>query len=189
LLQNVYTPHEIGHCVSRKNSFPLGSKQTLQQIFHAYEIVRPTGFTNIGIDLSCSTRAKPVNNCSTANTRVCIFMSLLSMKLFSVTENHRDLRTIVDSLHANEGHCFRVGGCVRDDFLGLGSQNFDLEVLRLSSKRIMKILNPIHEIDRVGKSSGLFKIRGLDIDIGVPRREQKAGPNRLFSGTFTFSFS
>ncbi|MDR1590949.1 MAG: radical SAM family heme chaperone HemW [Puniceicoccales bacterium] len=29
----------------------LGRKQTLQQIFHAYELVRSTGFTNVGIDL------------------------------------------------------------------------------------------------------------------------------------------
>ncbi|MDR2812522.1 MAG: polynucleotide adenylyltransferase [Puniceicoccales bacterium] len=98
------------------------------------------------------------------------------MKLFSVIENRRDLHSIVDLLHANGGHCYLVGGCVRDHLLGLGSQNFDLEIFGLSSEKIIEILKPIHAIDWVGKSYGILKIRGLDIDIGVPREEQKTGP-------------
>jgi tRNA nucleotidyltransferase (CCA-adding enzyme) len=98
------------------------------------------------------------------------------MKLFSVIENHHGLRTIVDLLHENGGHCYLVGGCVRDHFLGLRSQNFDLEVFGLPSQRIIEILKPIHEIDMVGKSYGILKIRSFDIDIGVPRRERKIGP-------------
>ncbi|MDR0418247.1 MAG: polynucleotide adenylyltransferase [Puniceicoccales bacterium] len=98
------------------------------------------------------------------------------MRLLSVIENCRDLRTIVDLLHINGGHCYLVGGCVRDYLLGLRSQNFDLEVFGLSSEKIVEILNPSYKIDRVGKSYGILKIRGCDIDIGIPRQEQKMGP-------------
>ncbi|MDR1907171.1 MAG: polynucleotide adenylyltransferase [Puniceicoccales bacterium] len=97
------------------------------------------------------------------------------MKLLSVIENHRNLRAIVNSLHANGGHCYLVGGCVRDHLLDLRSQNFDLEVFGLPSEKIIEILKPIHEIDMVGKSYGILKIRGLDIDIGIPRQEHKIG--------------
>jgi tRNA nucleotidyltransferase (CCA-adding enzyme) len=79
-------------------------------------------------------------------------------------------------LHANGGHCYLVGGCVRDHLLGLGSQNFDLEVFGLSSEKIIEILKPNYRIDRVGKSYGILKIHDCDIDIGVPRQEQKTGP-------------
>ncbi|MDR2372332.1 MAG: polynucleotide adenylyltransferase [Puniceicoccales bacterium] len=97
------------------------------------------------------------------------------MKLLPIIENHQNLRTIVDSLHANGGHCYLVGGCVRDYFLGLGSQNFDLEVFGLTSEKIIEILTPTYTIDQVGKSYGILKIHDLDIDIGVPRQEQKTG--------------
>ncbi|MDR1590946.1 MAG: polynucleotide adenylyltransferase [Puniceicoccales bacterium] len=97
------------------------------------------------------------------------------MKLLSVIESHRDLRIITDSLHKNGGHCYLVGGCVRDHLLGLKSYNFDLEVFGLTSEKIIGILTSSYEIDRVGKSYGILKIRNANIDIGVPRQEQKIG--------------
>jgi tRNA nucleotidyltransferase (CCA-adding enzyme) len=59
--------------------------------------------------------------------------------------------------------------------LGIRSYNFDLEVFGLTSEKIIEILTPRYGIDRVGKSFGILKIRNANIDIGVPRQEQKIG--------------
>ncbi|MDR2806565.1 MAG: HD domain-containing protein [Puniceicoccales bacterium] len=99
----------------------------------------------------------------------------LAMELVSIIENHRDLCDIIRILHAHGGHCYLVGGTVRDHFLSIPSHNFDLEVFNLPSARIIELLRGCYEIDMVGKSYGILKIHGLDIDIGVPRKEQKCG--------------
>ncbi|MDR1435221.1 MAG: polynucleotide adenylyltransferase [Puniceicoccales bacterium] len=98
------------------------------------------------------------------------------MELISAIENNRNLGTIIRILHEHGGHCYLVGGCVRDHFLGIPSHNFDLEVFNLHSSTIIDCLKPRYEIDVVGKSYGILKIRNLDIDIGIPRKEQKNGP-------------
>ncbi|MDR3317583.1 MAG: polynucleotide adenylyltransferase [Puniceicoccales bacterium] len=98
------------------------------------------------------------------------------MGLVSLVENNRNLSTIIHLLHEYGGHCYLVGGCVRDHFLNISSKNFDLEVFHLPSSTIIDLLKPHYEVDQVGKSYGILKIRGLDIDIGVPRRERKTGP-------------
>jgi tRNA nucleotidyltransferase (CCA-adding enzyme) len=98
------------------------------------------------------------------------------MDLLSAIENHRDLAQITRLLHAHGGHCYLVGGSVRDHFLGIPSHNFDLEIFNLSSAAIIDILKPHYKIDCVGKSYGILKIRGLNVDIGVPRKEQRQGP-------------
>ncbi|MDR1303310.1 MAG: polynucleotide adenylyltransferase [Puniceicoccales bacterium] len=98
------------------------------------------------------------------------------MNLVSIIENNRDLADITRLLHAHGGHCYLVGGGVRDHFFGVPSHNFDLEIFNLPSATIIDILTPRYKIDYIGKSYGILKIRGLDIDIGVPRRERRQGP-------------
>ncbi|MDR2200654.1 MAG: polynucleotide adenylyltransferase, partial [Puniceicoccales bacterium] len=97
------------------------------------------------------------------------------MDLASVIENHRDLSNIVRILEKHGGHCYLVGGCVRDHLLGIPSHNFDIEVFDLPSSTVSQILKPYYTIDAVGKSYGILKVRGTDIDIGIPRRERQIG--------------
>lgn len=97
------------------------------------------------------------------------------MDLRAVIQNHRDLAAIIDRLRTAGGCCYLVGGCVRDALLNRTSANFDLEVFGLSSQEIIDLFRPDYDIDLVGKSYGILKVRQFDIDIGVPRREIKTG--------------
>ncbi|MDE6576097.1 MAG: HD domain-containing protein [Opitutales bacterium] len=97
------------------------------------------------------------------------------MDLRAVIQSHHDLAAIINLLRGAGGRCYLVGGCVRDALLGQASANFDLEVFGLSSQQIIDLCRPHYAIDLVGKSYGILKIRQLDIDIGVPRREVKTG--------------
>jgi len=73
------------------------------------------------------------------------------------------------------GRAFLIGGCVRDAFLGLDSKDLDIEVYGITSKTLVAILSPHFSIDLVGEAFSVFKLRGLPIDISLPRRESKAG--------------
>ena len=68
-----------------------------------------------------------------------------------------------------------VGGFVRDQALGVQSKDIDIEVYGLSIEDIMVVLEQLGmKFDAVGKSFGVIKV-GNDIDISVPRRENKIG--------------
>lgn len=98
------------------------------------------------------------------------------MSLSSVIENHHALREILDTLHASGGHCYLVGGSVRDFLLGKFPSDLDIEVFGLPSQKIIHVLDSKFPVDFVGKSYGIIKIRNTNIDIGVPRKEKKIGP-------------
>ena len=69
-----------------------------------------------------------------------------------------------------------VGGCVRDALLGLESREFDLEAFRLTSDALESVLRGLDlPVDQVGRAFSVAKLRGLPIDIALPRRERKVG--------------
>ena len=70
-----------------------------------------------------------------------------------------------------------VGGCVRDSLLGgkSGPKDFDMEVYGLTPDQLRGVLSPRFQLDLVGASFGVFKLKGLDIDVALPRRETKLG--------------
>ncbi len=73
------------------------------------------------------------------------------------------------------GRALLVGGCVRDRLLGTVSKDFDLEIYGLPAEEIVRALTPEFVIDPVGMSFGVFKVHGFDIDIALPRVENKTG--------------
>ena len=73
------------------------------------------------------------------------------------------------------GHALLVGGCVRDALAGMNAEDFDLEVRGLSSEQIRRALEGEFELDTVGASFGILKVRHFAIDISLPRRENKTG--------------
>lgn len=74
------------------------------------------------------------------------------------------------------GRAWLVGGTVRDAVLGLDQRDLDLEVFGLPADRLRQVLGQEFELDLVGRSFGIFKLRHLPIDVGLPRRESKSGP-------------
>lgn len=73
------------------------------------------------------------------------------------------------------GRALLVGGCVRDGLAGAEPKDFDIEVFGLEPERLREALESRFELDLVGASFGIVKLRHLDIDVAVPRRETKLG--------------
>ena len=73
------------------------------------------------------------------------------------------------------GRALMVGGCVRDGLMGLSFKDVDIEVFGLGPDRLREVLSRRFELDLVGLSFGVLKVRHLDIDVSLPRRESKSG--------------
>ena len=74
------------------------------------------------------------------------------------------------------GRALLVGGCVRDALLGREAKDIDMEVYGLDPETVATTLGQRYRIDSVGRAFGVFILKGLEIDIALPRRESKTGP-------------
>ena len=73
------------------------------------------------------------------------------------------------------GRAVLVGGCVRDALQNNPCKDFDLECYNISAEKIQEILKDDFALDLVGMSFGVMKVHHFDIDIALPRRENKTG--------------
>ena len=73
------------------------------------------------------------------------------------------------------GRALLVGGAVRDALMGRQVKDFDIEIHDLSAERVLELLQRNCEIDAVGMSFGVIKVKHFDLDISLPRRENKTG--------------
>lgn len=83
---------------------------------------------------------------------------------------------VAHCLQEKGGRTFLVGGCVRDALLGLDPKDIDLEVYGLDAQTVESTLSHYFKLDTVGRAFGVFILKGLDIDLALPRRESKTGP-------------
>ncbi|MGN0854027.1 MAG: CCA tRNA nucleotidyltransferase [Kiritimatiellia bacterium] len=76
------------------------------------------------------------------------------------------------------GGCARmVGGSVRDLLSGEPQvTDVDLEVFGLAPARLRQTIGAAFAFDECGMSFGVLKLKHLDIDISLPRREEKRRP-------------
>lgn len=77
------------------------------------------------------------------------------------------------------GRALLVGGAVRDMLMTYATRpktkDYDVEVFGLTPEKLKRILSQQLEVDLVGESFGVLKIKGLPIDVSIPRRESKRG--------------
>ena len=73
------------------------------------------------------------------------------------------------------GRAWLVGGGVRDTSRGLDVRDADLEVFGLAPDVLAAALGRAFTVDEVGRSFGIYKLRGVAVDVGLPRREAKTG--------------
>jgi tRNA nucleotidyltransferase (CCA-adding enzyme) len=71
------------------------------------------------------------------------------------------------------GRAVIVGGWVRDRLLGIDSKDLDMEVFGIPAGDLPRLLEPFGKVEPIGQSFPVYKI--ASIDIGLPRRESKAG--------------
>ena len=71
------------------------------------------------------------------------------------------------------GRALIVGGWVRDDRLGIETEDVDLEVYGLPADTLREVLARLGPVNAVGASFAVFKLGTLDISL--PRTESKSG--------------
>lgn len=83
--------------------------------------------------------------------------------------------SIAKEVNKGGGRALLVGGCVRDALLGLVPKDADIEVFGIEPDNLEKILNRKFDVIQIGKAFGVLKVKGLEIDVSIPRRESKMG--------------
>ena len=84
-------------------------------------------------------------------------------------------RVVAEAARAAGGRALLVGGCVRDGLLGADPKDLDIEVFGLGPDRLVALLSERFDLDLVGVSFGVVKLKHLEVDVAVPRRETKLG--------------
>lgn len=73
------------------------------------------------------------------------------------------------------GRALLVGGYARDLLLGLASKDLDFEVYGLPIESLETVLSTWGEVIAVGKAFGVLRVKGIDADFSIPRRDSKTG--------------
>lgn len=73
------------------------------------------------------------------------------------------------------GRALIVGGWVRDRLLGIDSKDVDVEVFGLSLEELRLTLANLGTVIPVGKSFGVLRVEGLNVDFSLPRVDRKTG--------------
>lgn len=81
---------------------------------------------------------------------------------------------LAETIKQNGGRAMLVGGCVRDELMGIEPKDFDVEVYGIEPPRLREILDSFGKVDAVGEAFTVYKI-GNDLDVALPRRERKVG--------------
>lgn len=93
---------------------------------------------------------------------------MLPVKVFSLSELIRD----------NGGRAMLVGGCVRDELMGVEPKDWDLEVYGVEPSRLRQLLETVAggglSLNVVGEAFTVYKL-GSDLDVSLPRRDRKIG--------------
>jgi tRNA nucleotidyltransferase (CCA-adding enzyme) len=85
-------------------------------------------------------------------------------------------RRVAEAVAREGGRAVLVGGYVRDRLLGIESSELDVEVFGLGYEALERILATFGEVIHVGKAFGVFRVKGLDADFSLPRRDSKVRP-------------
>lgn len=78
---------------------------------------------------------------------------------------------ITQALHEAGGQILLVGGAVRDLLLGKQLKDLDIEIHKLPLEQVEKILRLYGPVSTVGKSFGVLRVHGLDVDWSLPRSD------------------
>jgi len=100
-------------------------------------------------------------------------------ELGSLLKPYPRVNKIVALINQEGGRALLVGGAVRDIMLGLKSKDIDIEVYALTTQQLQTVLEQFGTVDLVGKSFGVLRIRGLDIDWSLPRTDSEGRKPRV----------
>lgn len=89
-----------------------------------------------------------------------------------MTNLPKKILKLAEIIRTNGGRAMLVGGCVRDELMGLEPKDFDIEVYGIEPIKLKEILKQFGRVDAVGESFTVYKL-GQDLDVSLPRRERK----------------
>ncbi len=88
------------------------------------------------------------------------------------------MNQLIEKIKENNGTAMLIGGAVIDAIQNREIKDWDIEVYGLNYEKLIKILEELKlPINLVGKSFGVIKtkINDIDIDLSIPRIENKCG--------------
>lgn len=106
------------------------------------------------------------------------FLKILQENNPELVENYQIMLKLCETFRAEGGRALLVGGSVRDHYFGLAPKDYDVEVYRVQPERIKEILAGLGPINEVGESFSIIKLtlpNGGDIDVSLPRIDNKTG--------------
>ena len=83
---------------------------------------------------------------------------------------------VCEAIAQRGGRAVVVGGFVRDHLLGLISKDVDIEVFGLPGPALEETLEEFGTVITVGRAFGVYKVKGLEADLALPRRDSKVAP-------------
>ena len=118
-----------------------------------------------------------------------------------MNSSYEKVLALAEAVQASGGRAMLVGGCVRDELMGVGPKDWDLEVYGIEPGRLREILEGFacslredtsqgddhggsaDEVEKnvrtptvnvVGEAFAVYRL-GQDLDVSIPRRERKTG--------------
>ncbi len=91
-----------------------------------------------------------------------------------MTEIPDQVSEIARAVADQGGRALLVGGCVRDELMGVQPKDWDLEVYGIEPARLRELLDRFGSINVVGEAFTVYKL-GAHLDVSIPRRERKTG--------------
>lgn len=96
---------------------------------------------------------------------------IIQRDLTIVYATYPNLSQILKTIDEHEGQAYFVGGMVRDMIIGSPIKDVDIEVHGLTEEQLAQILQKFGHVDMVGKSFGVLRLHGVDIDWSLPRAD------------------
>ncbi len=93
----------------------------------------------------------------------------------SYEKNLQMARRIAEAVSRQGGTAYYVGGYVRDQLRGAGNKDIDIEIHGISPLALEEILDSLGNRLEMGESFGIYGLSGYEIDIAMPRKEEKCG--------------
>ena len=96
--------------------------------------------------------------------------TIISSRLSKIVQKKQFVKDILQSIIASSGRALLVGGAVRDLFLDLPIKDLDFEIYGLTLEQLQLILEQYGTVSMIGKSFGVLRLHGLDVDWSLPRK-------------------
>ncbi len=84
---------------------------------------------------------------------------------------HEKVVRLAETIRDKDGRAMLVGGCVRDEIMGIEPTDWDVEVYGIQPNQLRDLLDEFGEVNAVGEAFAVYKIGG-HLDVSIPRRER-----------------